>query len=68
MSLLIAGIAAGLINVLALWVREWHRQRRILQIVPRLPHGSVYVDDNVTGVRAQIGPGRPRTGREPADE
>jgi len=55
MSLLIVGVAVGLINLLALWVRERHRQRRILQIVPRLPHGSVYVDDDVTGVRAEIG-------------
>lgn len=58
MSLLVMGVALGLINLLALWVRERHRQRRILQIVPRLPRGSVYVDDDVTGVRAEIGRGR----------
>lgn len=27
------------------WVRERHRQRRSLEIVPTLPFGSVYVDD-----------------------
>ncbi|MEV0283451.1 MULTISPECIES: hypothetical protein [unclassified Kribbella] len=41
-------------------MRERHRQQRILRIVPLLPHGSVYVDDDVSGVRAEIG-----TGREP---
>ncbi|MFC0623399.1 hypothetical protein [Kribbella deserti] len=68
MSVVIAICAAGLINLLALWVRERHRQRRILSIVPRLPPGSVFVDDNVAGVRAQIGPGQPPIEREPTDE
>ncbi|MFI7065082.1 hypothetical protein ACIBL3_29100 [Kribbella sp. NPDC050124] len=39
-------------------MHEWHRQQRILRIVPALPQGSVYVDDDVTGVRAEIGSGR----------
>ncbi|MGW1343247.1 hypothetical protein ACWCOV_19495 [Kribbella sp. NPDC002412] len=37
------------------WVRERHRHERVLRIVPGLPLGSVYVDEDVHGVRAEIG-------------
>ena len=52
---MIVCIVAGLMSLVRWWVRERHRHERVLRIVPGLPLGSVYVDEDVHGVRAEIG-------------